>query len=152
MRAKARARTGSRAPMGARAAPMGARANEMPRAARGRTGTDTTPVVIRGAVSRDGTIDADGIRRRLGARLGKFAWRIDRVDVALSSKTPARGAAAAEITIAAKPSGADPVAVRATGASVRSAFLSALRAAEHSLHRWVEKMRRGAARAAFRRD
>lgn len=132
-------------------APMGARANEIHRAARGRTDTVTTPVVIRGAVDRDGTIDGETIRQRLGAKLGKFAWRIDRIDVGLSSKAPARGGAAAEITITAKLAGADPVAVRASAADVRTAFQAALRAAERSLQRSVEKKRRSAARATAAR-
>src|SRR5581483_11272240 len=138
----------ARAPRGTRSAraPMGARANEIHRAVRGRTDTETTPGVIRGAVTRDGTIDADTIRQRLGAKLGKFAWRIDRIDVGLSSKAPAKGGADAEITITSKLAGADPVAVRATAADVRTAFQSALRAAERSLRREIEKKRRRAPR------
>lgn len=131
--------------------PMGERTHETHRADRGRTGTSTTPVVIRGAVDRDGTIDAATIRLRLGAKLGKFAWRIDRIDVGLSSQTPAKGAADAEVTITAKMSGAEPVVVRASAADVRGAFQAALRSAERALRRGVEKKRRSAARAAVAR-
>ncbi len=122
--------------------PMGAKTHATPRAVRGRTDTATTPVVIRGAVDRDGTATAASIQLRLGQKLGKYSWRIDRLDVALSSKTPAKGSAEAEITITARMPGMGAVAAVASAADVRSAFQGALRAVERLLGKTIDKRRR----------
>lgn len=121
--------------------PMGARAAEVERGARGRTGTETTPVHIRGPVHADGTADAAFIRSRLGSKLGRFARRIDRLDVAASSKPPAGRGAGVEIVLTARIANQRPVVATSRGDTAREAFLAALRAAERTLRRAVERRR-----------
>ncbi len=135
-----------------RSAPMGARTADVRRAERGRTGVETTPVYIRGAIDGDGTLDRDFIRKRLGEKLGKYASRIDRLDVALSRKAPARGAPDKHVTLEASVRKDGAIAVTGGGANIRAAFLDAIRALERSMRRSIERKRTTAARAQAKRN
>jgi len=134
-----------------RRAPMGARTDDVPRADLGRTGTGTTPVYIRGAVDADGTLDRAFIRARLGEKLGKYARRIDRLDVAVAAQGAVRGPKGLRITIEASVASGGPLAVSGTGATALTAFQAAVRAAERSIRRWVERRRSTSARAQANR-
>lgn len=136
---------------GARSVPMGARAAEVERADRGRTDAATTSVYIRGAVDGDGTLSKVFIHQRLGDKLGKYARRIDRLDVSLGTNTSARGAKAKVITIEASVASGAPIAVTGSGDTALSAFVAALRAVERSTRRWIERKRRTTARAQSKR-
>lgn len=131
----------TRSRRGGRSVPMGVRAADVARGKRGRTGPATTPVYIRGAIDADGTLDRDFIRARLGDKLGKYALRIDRLDVSLATNAPAHGRPRQRIIIEAGVSRGGPVAVTGTGTTARSAFLAASRAAERSIRRRIERRR-----------
>lgn len=120
---------------------MGTRATEVARRARGKTDTETTPVNIRGPVHADGTADAAFIRARLGAKLGRYARRIDRLDVATSSKPPVGRGAGVAIVLTASVSNRRPVVATGRGTTARTAFLGALRAAERTIRRTIERRR-----------
>ena len=134
-----------------RGVPMGGKADDLPRPERGRTNVESTRVYIRGAVAADGTLDREFIQRRLGEKLGKYASRIDRLDVSLGTDSPARGAKAKVITIEASVASGAPIAVTGSGDTVLAAFLAALRAVERSTRRWIERKRRTTARARSKR-
>ncbi|MDA1081401.1 MAG: HPF/RaiA family ribosome-associated protein [Gemmatimonadetes bacterium] len=144
--------SGRKAERGGRGLSMGAGAAAVDRAERGRTGATTTPVYFRGAIDADGTLDREFVRARLGDKLGKYARRIDRIDVALGTDRPARGAKASRITIEASVSSGAPVAVTGSGDTARVAFLAAARSAERSVRRWIERKRRTTARARPKRS
>ena len=134
-----------------RRAPMGTKASDVHRAERGRTGTETTPVYIRGAIDADGTLDRNFIRARLGGKLGKYASRIDRLDVAVATNGPARGAPDVRITIEASVASGGPLAVSGAGDTALTAFQAAVRSAERSVRRWLERKRRTTVRAHAKR-
>lgn len=130
---------------------MGARTDELHRADLGRTGTETTPVYIRGAVDADGTLDRAFIRARLGEKLGKYARRIDRLDVAVGTNGAARGGERVRLSIEVSVASGGPLAVSGSGATALTAFQAAVRAAERSVRRWVERKRSTTARAQTNR-
>lgn len=120
---------------------MGRLAAAVPRAARGRTGAETTPVFIRGPVSADGTVDRDAVRLALGTTLGHRATRIDRIDVVFRDENGPKGAPTVGVTLEIRLSNAPPLAVSAKARTGAAAFRSAIRAAERMLRRRVEKLR-----------
>lgn len=126
---------------GTRRAPMGAKTADVNRAERGRTPSATTPVCFRGAIEGDGSVDRDFIRKWLGQKLGKYASRIDRLDVALATNAPARGGVGKRITIEASVARDGSVTATASGANTRAAFMSANAAIERSIRRSIERSR-----------
>lgn len=123
--------------------PMGTKANEGERASRGRTTSSRTPVHVRNTTSGE-TLDKDWLRQRLGFKLGKFAPRIDRVDLTLGDESGPTGKPAVRATLRLQVPRREPVTVTARGASAILAFSAALRSCERTLRRHVE--RREAAR------
>lgn len=120
---------------------MGRLAASAPRAARGRTGPETTPVFIRGPVSADGTVDRETVRLALGSALGHRATRIDRIDVVFRSENGAKGPPMVGVTIELRLSNAQPLAASATARTGGAAFRAATRASERMLRRRLEKLR-----------
>ena len=120
---------------------MGRLAAVAPRATRGRTGAESTPVFIQGAVSADGTVDRDAVRLALGTALGHRAMRIDRINVVFRTENGTKRAPTVGVTIEMRLSNAQPLAVSATARTGAAAFRSAARAAERMLRRRLEKLR-----------
>lgn len=121
-------------------APMGIAAHEGDRAAQGRTTTTRTPVHVRNMTS-DATLDEDWLRERLGFKLGKFAIRIDRVDVVLRDEAGPTGAPTVRTTIQLHGSRHNPTTVTARAATAQAAVSTALRSAERSFRRDIERSR-----------
>lgn len=121
-------------------APMGIAAHDVDRATRGRTTSLETPVHIRNMTS-DATLDEDWLRQRLGFKLGKFAIRIDRVDVVLRDEAGPTGAPSVRTTIQLHGSRHALTTATARAATAQSAVSGALRSVERSFRRDLERSR-----------
>ena len=89
-------------------------------------------------VSQD---DDDEIRRKLGVRLGKFAWSIERVTVRARDANGPRGGVDQECTVKVVLSGLPSVVVRRRHAELRVAIDDALHAVEQAVRRSVRRRR-----------
>jgi ribosome-associated translation inhibitor RaiA len=90
------------------------------------------------ALSQD---DDDDIRRKLGLRLGKFAWSIERVTVRAKDANGPRGGVDQECTVKVVLSGLPSVIVRRRHAALHVAIDAALHAVEEAVRRNVRRRR-----------
>ena len=90
------------------------------------------------ALSQD---DDDDIRRKLGLRLGKFAWSIERVTVRARDANGPRGGVDKECTVKVVLSGLPSVIVRRRHATLHVALDEALHAVEQAMRRSVRRRR-----------
>lgn len=118
--------------------PMGTKADEVDRAARGRTASSGTPVHVRNTTSGE-SLDKEWVRQRLGFKLGKFARRIDRVDLTLGDDSGPTGKPTVRATLRLQIPKREPISVSARGTSATLAFSAALRSCERTLRRHVER-------------
>jgi hypothetical protein len=85
--------------------------------------------------------DRADIRRRLGTRLGKFAWSIERVTVRARDGNGPRGGVDQECTVKVVLSGLPSVIVKRRDALLHVAIDEALHAAEQAVRRSVRRRR-----------
>ena len=85
--------------------------------------------------------DHADIRRKLGLRLGKFAWSIERVTVRARDANGPRGGVDQECTVKVVLSGLPSVVVRRRHAALQVAVDDALHAAEQAVRRSVRRRR-----------
>ena len=85
--------------------------------------------------------DDDDIRRKLGLRLGKFAWSIERVTVRARDANGPRGGVDQECTVKVVMSGLPSVVVRRRDAALHIALDEALHAVEQAVRRSVRRRR-----------
>lgn len=85
--------------------------------------------------------DHDEIRRKLGLRLGKFAWSIERVTVRARDANGPRGGVDQECTVKVVMSGLPSVVVRRRDAALHIALDEALHAVEQAVRRSVRRRR-----------
>ena len=81
------------------------------------------------------------IRRKLGMRLGKFAWSIERVTVRVRDANGPRGGVDQECTVKVVLSGLPSVVVRRRHAALHVAIDEALHAVERAVRRSVGRRR-----------
>ena len=86
-------------------------------------------------------IDHADIRRKLGLRLGKFAWSIERVTVRARDVNGPRGGVDQECTVKIVLSGLPSVVVRRRHAALQVAVDEALHAVEQAVRRSVRRRR-----------
>lgn len=132
-----------------RRAPMGVKTFETDRASRGRTTSTETPVHLRVAASSV-SVDREWLQQRLGFKLGKFATRIDRVDVILSDESGSKGKPTVRATLQLVIPHKDPIAVTARAETAQSAISAALRSSERTMRRSIERRATTKRRAAAR--
>ena len=123
-----------------RRAPMGAAALRDDRATRGRTTSTTTPVHVRNTSAR-ALIDRDWLRQRLGFKLGKFALRIDRMNVSLRDENNTPGTPMLRATVTLRLARGESIASSARGTTPTTAVSAAIRASERALRRATERRR-----------
>jgi hypothetical protein len=85
--------------------------------------------------------DDDEIRRKLGIRLGKFAWSIERVTVRARDANGPRGGVDQECTLKVVLSGLPSVVVRRRHSALHTAIDDALHAAEKAVRRSLRRRR-----------
>ena len=85
--------------------------------------------------------DHADIRRKLGLRLGKFAWSIERVTVRARDANGPRGGVDQECTVKVVLSGLPSVVVRRRHAALQVAVDDALHAVEQAVRRSVRRRR-----------
>jgi ribosome-associated translation inhibitor RaiA len=85
--------------------------------------------------------DRDDIRRKLGMRLGKFAWSIERVTVRARDANGPRGGVDQECTVKVVLSGLPSVVVRRRHSALHVAIDDALHAVEQAVRRSVRRRR-----------
>jgi hypothetical protein len=85
--------------------------------------------------------DHADIRRRLGMKLGKFAWSIERVTVRARDANGPRGGVDQECTVKVVLSGLPSVVVRRRDAALHVAIDEALHAVEQAVRRSVSRRR-----------
>jgi hypothetical protein len=103
----------------------------------------------------DVELDADDhtyIRRKLGARLAKFARSIDRVSIRLSDLNGPRGGVDQVCCVKVLLAGLPSVVVIRRDATPRAALDAALHAIEHAVHGIVGRRRMKPLRAGSRRE
>ena len=123
-----------------RRAPMGVSALRDDRATRGRTTATTTPVHVRNTSAR-AIVDRDWLRQRLGFKLGKFAVRIDRMNVSLRDENNTLGTPTLRATVTLHLAGGESIASSARGTTPTAAISAAIRASERTLRRATERRR-----------
>jgi len=121
-----------------RRAPMGAKALDVARGARGRTASSETPVHLRIAASSV-AVDRTWLQQRLGFKLGKFATRLDRVDVILRDESGPKGKPTIRATLQLTIPQREPIAVTARAVTAPAAIGAALRSCERALRRSIER-------------
>ena len=117
---------------------MGTRAHEGNRASRGRTTSSRTPVHVHDTTP-GGAVDRDWLHQCLGFKLGKFATRMDRMDVTVRDESGPNGAPTISATIRLQVPRRKPIAVSARGTTARAAISAAIRSCERTLRRKVER-------------
>lgn len=85
--------------------------------------------------------DRDDIRRKLGLRLGKFSWSIERVTVRARDANGPRGGADQECTVKVVLSGLPSVVVTRRDAVLHVAIGEALHAVEQAVRQSVRRRR-----------
>lgn len=85
--------------------------------------------------------DHADIRRKLGMKLGKFAWSIERVTVRARDVNGPRGGVDQEVGVKVVLSGLPPVVVRRRHAALHVAIDEALHAVEQAVRRSVRRRR-----------
>jgi hypothetical protein len=85
--------------------------------------------------------DVEDIRRKLGMKLGKFAWSIERVTVRARDANGPRGGVDQECSVKVVLSGLPSVVVKRRHADVHVALDEALDAAEQAVRRSVRRRR-----------
>jgi putative sigma-54 modulation protein len=86
--------------------------------------------------------DRTDITRRLGMKLGKFAWSIERVTVRARDVNGPRGGLDQECTVKVVLSGLPSVVVKRRHAVLQAAIDEALHAVEQAVRRRVERRRK----------
>lgn len=81
------------------------------------------------------------VRHKLGTKLGKFAWSIERVSVRLRDANGPRGGVDQECTVKVVLSGLPSVVVKRRNALAQVAIDEALRAVERAVRRSVRRRR-----------
>jgi ribosome-associated translation inhibitor RaiA len=138
---KATSRSGRRAPLGIRA---GAR----PRALRGHTGAEETPLTIRARGVELSDIARDYVQSRAGFRLGRFARPIERVSVRFDRvRSVGTSAPSIRCRIKVVVSRLQSVVAEGTARTAEVAFGAALDASS----RWVNHLRERRRRRMRRR-
>ncbi len=132
-----------------RRAPMGVNAHEVERATRGRTTSGETPVHLRITASSV-AVDRAWLQQRLGFKLGKFATRIDRVDVTLRDERGPKGKPTIRASLQLLVPHREPIAVTASAATAPAAITAALRSCELTMRRSVERAETARQRPASR--
>ena len=105
----------------------------------GRASPNPAHVRVTGVALSDD--DHEEIRRKLGLRLGKFAWSIERVTVRARDTNGPRGGVDQECTIKVVLSGLPSVVVRRRHAELHVAIDDALHAVEQAVLRSVRRRR-----------
>jgi len=124
-----------------RRTPLGTKANVRPRASRGRTPGEETPLAI---IAPDVEVDdafRAHIHQRAGFRLGKLAHRIDRVTVRFHRISGPTGAPAVRCRIKLMLPALDAVVVEAVQRNARDAFDRAMNVADRTAQRSMGRHR-----------
>lgn len=127
--------------MATQRAPLPASIPRRAKRASGRTDASRTPAHVRviGVELDDG--DREVIRRKLGARLGKFAASIERVSVRVTDANGPRGGVDQVCRVKVVLSGLPSVVVERRHATLPAAIDAALRAAEQAVWSSVRRRR-----------
>jgi ribosome-associated translation inhibitor RaiA len=131
-----------------RRAPMGVAATEKPRAARGKTVSQETPLTLRArGVEVDDELRAY-IAKRAGFKLGKFALEIEATTVRLEDISGPKGAPARRCSVKVTLSRHESVVVEIVDNDHRAAFDHAMDSVERAVRRAIEKNQTKARRRA----
>jgi ribosome-associated translation inhibitor RaiA len=122
-------------------APLPASVPRPVKRASGRTEAVRTPAHVRVIGVEFSEKDRDLIRRKLGAKLGKFAASIERVTVRMTDANGPRGGVDHVCNVKVVLSGLPSVVVERQDASPHAAVDLALRAAEQAVRRSVSRRR-----------
>jgi CBS domain-containing protein len=130
-----------RQPESATRAPMPARIPRGAKRASGRTASAQTPAHIRAIGVPLDRSDRDYLRRKLGAKLGKFARAIERTSVRIKDVNGPRGGKDKVCRIKVVLSGLPSVVVEERHASLQAAMDRALSRTERAVRRSVQRRR-----------
>lgn len=128
--------------------------DRLPRAFRREAGRAAAPLVPTYIRARGVTLGANGrayIRDELGAKLGKFASRVERVSVRVDDVNGPRGGVDHVCRIKLVLSGRPSIVVEHQAAALRAAVDGAIARAERALGRTVRRLRKTPLKRATRR-
>lgn len=131
-----------------RRAPMGVAVADKPRAERGKTTSQETPLLLRTrGVEVDDELRAY-IAKRAGFKLGKFATAIEKTTVRLEDISGPKGSPARRCSVTVTLSRHESVIVEILDADHKAAFDHAMDSAERAVRRALEKEKSNARRRA----
>ncbi len=131
-----------------RRAPMGVAVTDKPRAERGKTTSQETPLLLRTrGVEVDDELRAY-IAKRAGFKLGKFATAIEKTTVRLEDISGPKGSPARRCSVTVTLSRHESVIVEILDADHKAAFDHAMDSAERAVRRALEKEKSNARRRA----
>lgn len=125
--------------MGRKRAPLAARIPRPAKLRRNRYASSDTPAHIRADGVAIAAEDRAYLRRKLGAKLGKFARAVERVSVRIRDVNAARGGVDKACTIKVVLSGLPSVVVEQKHASLQVAMDAALQRTERAVRRSVQR-------------
>ena len=125
--------------MGKKRAPLAGRIPRPAKLRRNRYAPSDIPANVRTAGARVDAEDRAYLRRKLGAKLGKFARAVERVSVRIRDVNGPRGGVDKTCTIKVVLSGLPSVVVEQKHASLKAAMDAALQRTERAVRRSVQR-------------